>query len=213
MYVKALAKIASRYAPSRALSFNLVHLFKALQLIEEKGHVSRALLCKELSLGEGVVRTLLKHLKMQDLIESTKNGTTMTEKGMTMLSGLVSSMPVQISIPKYSVTLGKFNHVVLLKQFGFAIKSGIEQRDAAIKMGATGATTLLFKDDKFVIPGTAKYDSLADEPRIAKFLVKKLKPEDGDVIIIGSTTENQRIAELAAKNAALLTIMDHEEHV
>ena len=102
MYVKALAKIASRYAPSRALSFNLVHLFKALQLIEEKGHVSRALLCKELSLGEGVVRTLLKHLKMQDLIESTKNGTTMTEKGMTMLSGLVSSMPVQISIPKYS---------------------------------------------------------------------------------------------------------------
>ena len=212
MYVKALAKIASRYAPSRSLSFNLVHLFKALQLIEEKGHVSRALLCKELSLGEGVVRTLLKHLKMQDLIESTKNGTTMTEKGMTMLSGLVSSMPVQISIPKYSVTLGKFNHVILLKQFGFAIKSGIEQRDAAIKMGATGATTLLFKDDKFVMVCT-NYDSLADESRIAKFLVEKLRPEDGDVIIIGSTTENQRIAELAAKNAALLTIMDHEEHV
>ena len=165
-----------------------------------------------MSLCEGVVRTLLKHLKMQDLIESTKNGTTMTEKGMTMLSGLVSSMPVQISIPKYSVTLGKFNHVVLLKQFGFAIKSGIEQRDAAIKMGATGTTTLLFKDDKFVMVCT-NYDSLADEPRIAKFLVEKLRPEDGDVIIIGSTTENQRIAELAAKNAALLTIMDHEEHV
>ena len=102
--------------------------------------------------------------------------------------------------------------MVLLKQFGFAIKSGIEQRDAAIKMGATGATTLLFKDDKFVMVCT-NYDSLADEPRIAKFLVEKLRPEDGDVIIIGSTTENQRIAELAAKNAALLTIMDHEEHV
>src|SRR6478752_9872405 len=67
IYVKALTKIASRYAPSRSLSFNLVHLFKALQLMEEKGHVSRSLLCKELSLGEGVVRTLLKHLKMQGL--------------------------------------------------------------------------------------------------------------------------------------------------
>jgi hypothetical protein len=59
MYVKALAKIASRYAPSRALSFNLVHIFKTLQLMEEKGYVSRSLLCKELSVGEGVVRTLL----------------------------------------------------------------------------------------------------------------------------------------------------------
>jgi hypothetical protein len=43
MYVKALAKIANRYAPSRVLSF-IVHNFKALQLMEEKGHVSRALL-------------------------------------------------------------------------------------------------------------------------------------------------------------------------
>jgi hypothetical protein len=209
MYVKALAKIASRYAPSRALSFNLVHLFKALQLMEEKGHVSRALFCKELSLGEGVVRTLLKHLKMQGLIESTKNGTRLTKKGMTTLSGLLCSVPTEMNIPRSSVALGKFNYVVLLKQFGFAIKSGIEQRDAAIKMGATGATTLLFKDDKFVIPGT-NYDSLAKEPHIARLLVEKLRPEDGDVIIIGSATENQRTAELAAKNAALLTIMNHE---
>jgi hypothetical protein len=208
MYVKALAKIASRYAPSRALSFNLVHIFKTLQLMEEKGHVSRALLCKELSLGEGVVRTLLKHLKMQGLIESTKSGTRLTEKGMTMLSGLLSSVPTEMSIPRSSVALGKFNYVVLLKQFGFAIKSGIEQRDAAIKMGATGATTLLFKDDKFVIPST-NYDSLAKEPHKARLLVEKLRPEDGDVIIIGSATENQRTAELAAKNAALLTIMNH----
>ena len=54
------------------------------------------------------------------------------------------------------------------------------------------------------------YDSLAKEPHIVRLLVEKLRPEDGDVIIIGSATENQRTAELAAKNAALLTIMDHE---
>ena len=78
-------------------------------------------------------------------------------------------------------------------------------------MGPTGATTLLFKDDKFVIVCT-NYDSLAKEPRIVKLLVEKLRPEDGDVIIIGSATENQRTAELAAKNASLLTIMNHERH-
>ncbi|HEY6163329.1 MAG TPA: DUF4443 domain-containing protein [Nitrososphaeraceae archaeon] len=211
-YVKALTKIASRYAPSRSLSFNLVHLFKALQLMEEKEHVSRSLLCNELSLGEGVVRTLLKHLKMQGLIKSTKSGTRLTEKGMTILSGLVSSIPAETRIPKSSVAVGKFNYVVLLKQYGFAaIRSGIEQRDAAIKMGASGATTLLFKENKFVIPGT-NYNSLTKEPRIAKLLIEKLNPEDGDVIIIGSALEDIRTAELAAKNAALLTIVNHDEH-
>jgi hypothetical protein len=98
------------------------------QLVEEKGHVSRALLYKELSLGKGVVRTLLKHLKMQGLIKSTKNGTTMTEKGMTTLSGLLSSVPAEMSIPRSAVALGEFNYVILLKQFGFVVKSGIEQR-------------------------------------------------------------------------------------
>ena len=68
--------------------------------MEEKGHVSRSLLCKELSLGEGVARTLLKHLKMQGLIKSTKNGTRLTEKkGMTNLSGLLSSVHREMSIP------------------------------------------------------------------------------------------------------------------
>jgi Mn-dependent DtxR family transcriptional regulator len=81
MYVKALARIASRYVPSRILSFNSVHVFKVLQLIENKGHVSRNLLCKELSLGEGSVKTLVKHLKAQGIIESTKVGTTTTSKG------------------------------------------------------------------------------------------------------------------------------------
>jgi hypothetical protein len=119
---------------------------------------------------------------------------------------------VETSIPKCSVALGEFNYVVLLKQFGFAIKSGIEQRDAAIKMGALGATTLLFKDDKFVIPST-NYDSLRKELHIAGLLIEKLNPENGDVIIIGSATEDERTAELAAKNAALLTMMNHERHL
>jgi Domain of unknown function (DUF4443) len=212
VYIRSLGRIASRYAPSRVLSFDAVHVFKALQLIEIKGHVSRALLCKELSLGEGVIKTLVKHLRMQGLVKCTKSGTRMTQKGKTISLQLFSSIPVETSIPKCSVALGEFNYVVLLKQFGFAIKSGIEQRDAAIKMGALGATTLLFKDDKFVIPGT-NYNSLRKESHIAGLLTEKLNPEIGDVIIIGSATEDERTAELAAKNAALLTIMNHERHL
>jgi hypothetical protein len=62
----------------------------------------------------------------------------LTEKGMTTLSGLLSSVPGEMSIPRSSIALGKFNYVVLLKQFGFAVKSGIEQRDAAKNGGNRG---------------------------------------------------------------------------
>lgn len=211
MYIKALEKVASRYAPSRALSFDIVHVFAALQLIEGSGKASRDTLCKELALGEGTVKTLVKHMKMHRLVETSNGGTKMTAKGRGICSELLSSMPLEMSLPRCSIALGKFNYAVLVREFGFAIKSGIEQRDAAIKMGATGATTLLFRDSKFVMPASSQ-DSLKKEPEVRRMLAEKLKPEEGDVIIIGSADSNEKTAELAAKNAALLTIFSHEKH-
>src|ERR687887_2935751 len=168
-YVKALTKIASRYAPSRMLSFELVHIFKVFQLLDKNEHISRIFLCQELTLGEGSVRTLVKHLKMQNLVKSTNGGTRLTEKGKALSSEVLQSISSEGSMPKCSIALGKFNYVVLLKNYGFAIKSGIEQRDAAIKMGALGATTLLYKDRKFVMPGAYNNneDSLQIESSIA----------------------------------------------
>ena len=211
-YVKMLENISGRYAPSRVLSFDMVHVFKALQLMENRGHVSRDLLCQELVLGEGTIKTLLKHLKMHGMIKSTNAGTKMTSKAITIFSELLSHIPEEMNLPKCSIALGKFNYGVLLKQFSFAIKSGVEQRDSAIKMGALGATTMLFKDGKFVMPDT-NYDSLKKEPYIYSLLIEKLKPEDKDIIIIGSDDISEKTAELAAKSAALLTIMNHEKHV
>jgi hypothetical protein len=74
-------------------------------------------------------------------------------KRKILLLKIFSVIPAGTSIPRSLVALSKFNYALLLKQFGFAIKSGIEQRDAAIKMGEVGSTTLLFKDDIFVMPG------------------------------------------------------------
>jgi hypothetical protein len=214
IYVKALTKIASRYAPTRMLSFELVHVLKTLQLLDKNGHVSRTLLCRELALGEGSVRTLLRHLKRQGLVESTNSGTRLIEKGKKISSKLLRSISTEAVIPNCSIALGNFNYGVLIKNHSFAIKSGIEQRDAAIKMGALGATTLLYKDNKFVMPGvySNNRDPLQIERHISKLLIDKLKPEDGDVIILGSDNKNLRTAEFGAKNAALFTIMDHETH-
>jgi len=210
-YVRTLQLVASKFAPSRALSFDAMHVFKTLQLIEQKGHVSRDTLCNELSLGEGTIRTLVRHLKMQNLVESSNAGTKMTEKGQLFFSDIKASIPAELRLPKCSVALGKFNYGVILKQMSPAVKSGIEQRDAAIKMDASGATTLIFRNGKFLLAGT-KLDALKNEPKIRKLLMLGLNPIDEDVIIIGSDSASEKRAEFAAKSAALLTIKNHEKH-
>ena len=211
-YIRSLQKVCNNYAPSRVISFNMVHVFKALQLVKSRGHISRDLLSKELGLGEGSIRTLMRHLQMNNMIKATNAGTTMTQKGEALLLELLSSIPTEINLPKCSIALGKFNYVVLLKQHSHAIKSGVEQRDAAIKIGAKGATTLLFKQNKFVMPSSTNYDSLQKEPKISKLLIRMLNPEEGDAIIIGSDDMHKKRSEFAAKSAALLTIMNHEKH-
>jgi septum formation inhibitor-activating ATPase MinD len=47
---------------------------------------------------------------------------------------------------------------------------------------------------------------------VRRRLVERLKPQDGDVIIIDSADGSEKTAELAAKNAALLTIFSHGKH-
>ncbi|CAN5235207.1 hypothetical protein BH18THE2_BH18THE2_37680 [soil metagenome] len=110
-YVRSLEKMCSNYAPSRIISFNMVHVFKTLQLIKRRGHVSRDLLSKELGLGEGVIRTLIRHLQMYNMITANNAGTKMTQKGEALLSELLPSIPAEISLPKCSIALGKFNYV------------------------------------------------------------------------------------------------------
>ena len=61
-YAKVLEKVASRYAPSRLLSFDEVHVFMALQLMHVRGHASRSALQIELALGGGAVKTIVKHM-------------------------------------------------------------------------------------------------------------------------------------------------------
>src|SRR3712207_9187057 len=100
---------------------------------------------------------------MQGLIKTSNRGTTMTAKGKGVYEGLLSAIPAEMSLPKCSVALSRFNYAVLVREFGFAVGLGIEQRDSAIKMGATGATTLLFKDNKFVMPA-----SRSEERRVGK---------------------------------------------
>jgi len=189
----------------------MVHVFKTLQLINDNGHVSRENLCYELELGEGTVKTLVRHLKMQGLVESSNADTKMTKEGKSFFSELLCYLPFEMPVSKCKITLGKHNYAILIKEMKSSIKSGIEQRDAAIKVGASGATTLLYENKKFLIPQT-NYDALKDEQYLAKRLIENLHPAETDVIIIGTDNHSKRRAEFAAKNAALVTVLNYIAH-
>ena len=210
-YVKLLEKVSHQYSSSRQLSFGIGHIFIALQLAKQNGHISRDLLGSELSLGGGSIKTLVKHLKTTNMIKTSNAGTILSEKGERIISQILLHIPKETIIPKSSITVGKFNYAVLVKNIANSIHSGIEQRDIAIKSGATGATTLIFKDGKFLVPKT-NFNALARELNTQKFLIENLQPENDDVIIIGSDNTTKQNAELAAKNAALFTIMNHLKH-
>lgn len=207
-HVRVLEKVASRYAPSRLLSFGPVHVLVALQLVHLRGRASRDLLCRELGLGGGAAKTIVKHMKMAGLVDTSNGGTRLTAKGATLFSGLAALMPAGTALPRSSVALGRYSYAVLLRELGYAVRSGIEQRDAAIRMGATGATTLLYRDGRFYMPDSG-HDPLRKEPALKKELEKKLQPQEGDVVIIGSA-DSIKAAELAAKGAALATIKAQE---
>jgi predicted transcriptional regulator len=208
--IHLLAKVAERHAPSRMLSFDIVHVFKTMQMMANSKKISRSILMQELGLGEGSIKTLVKHLKMYGLVENSNAGMWLTSKGEKLYSKLHVSIPREMDIAKCSIALGKFNHAVLLKDVAYNIKSGIEQRDAAIKAGAVGATTLIFKNERLVLPGTGE-DLMRNDQRIHSLIMEKLTPEENDVIIIGSS-QSKKIADIAAKSAALYTIEDHEKH-
>ncbi|KFM15693.1 hypothetical protein AAA799P11_01488, partial [Marine Group I thaumarchaeote SCGC AAA799-P11] len=62
--------------------------------------MSRAILGKEIHLGEGAVKTLISHLKEAKMIDSTRSGNFLTEKGKKFTSQLQNIIPRECKIGK-----------------------------------------------------------------------------------------------------------------
>ena len=85
------------------------------------------------------------------------------------------------------------------------MKQGIEQRDAAVRAGATGACTVLMKHGRLVMPqGSDEWKLDLDDP-LAQELMNIFHPRHDDVIIIASANE-RTVAEYAAIAAGLMLV-------
>jgi len=202
--VGILERATAKLAPGRAPYFIEAHLLKALMTIDAEGPVGRVKLSKTLGLGEGTIRTLIKHLENEGLIKTSQAGLSLTSSGKKFSANLKSRISETIEIPQSSLTVGPFNMAVLIKNAANAIKGGLEQRDAAIKVGATGATTLIFRKSRLNMP-LVEEDIFRDVPTIRAELISKLKPHENDVVIVGSAND-KLTAELGAIAATLETL-------
>jgi len=199
--LEVIDRVTRKIAPGPAPSFNEAHVVKALEIIGKYGIVGRIRLSKELGLGEGTTRTLLKHLKNEGITRSSRSGISFSDGGERLFSDLRSKLSEGVEVPSSPLTVGPFNIAILVRDSAQAIRSGMEQRDIAIKSGASGATTLVFSGNKLSLP-TGEEDLSARMPSLHNKLVTKLNPNENDVIIVGSG-ENRELAEIGAKMAAI----------
>lgn len=198
--VKVVERVASKIAPGPTLSFAEVHVIKALEMIDMKQTIGRKRLSRRLGLGEGVTRTLIRHLELQRVIKISRSGIALSRFGKKVYSDLKLRISNGIEIPKSPLTIGLFNVALLVRSASCVVKYGLEQRDAAIKVGALGTTTLVFSRAKLIMPGVLE-NVFKENSSISNTLVTKLRPREKDVIIIGSANE-KRLAEFGANAAA-----------
>lgn len=201
--LKAIDKVAGKIAFGRGLTFMEAHVLKAMELISQT-NAGRVRLSKELSIGEGAARTLVKHLKREGLIATSKMGCTLTRKGRRIYDDFSFKFSEAQEIPQDPIALGPFNVALLVKGGVEGVRRGLEQRDAAIWAGASGATTLIFKEGRLVMPGLQE-DRLEASSEMEKRLVSIFQPEEGDVIVVGSASDRWS-AELGAKAATLAVL-------
>ncbi|MCJ7573115.1 hypothetical protein MUO93_02485 [Candidatus Bathyarchaeota archaeon] len=190
-----LRRIVERSAPGRSPSFNEAHVVKALELAS-KGGIGRASLGACLGIGEGVVRTLIRHLFEEDLIEVSPKGVLTSKKGERFLTEIRSIIRMT-GAPNTRDTVGAHNYAVLVRGASNKVRLGVEQRDAAILVGARGATTIVYKTGLW-IPGMDRKPDV----ELSEFIETNLYPEEEDVVIIG-TGDTVLDAEIGALSAAI----------
>lgn len=183
-------------------TFDRAHLVLAFVTIGQRGNVGRHSLATSSGLGEGAVRTVIKRLKEEGFASVGSTGCHLTPGGKRVYDSLAEMLSPVLPLRTSDLTVGPHQVAVALRKGESSITNGIDQRDAAIKVGAAGATTYVIRAGKFRIPGGST-DCERDFPsEVWRTLKKELGPKEGDsVILCGAST--QSLATLGAVAAAI----------
>ncbi|MFX0106294.1 MAG: DUF4443 domain-containing protein [Candidatus Hodarchaeota archaeon] len=205
--------------------FSLVHIILALFIFgEKKEGIGRYRLQNELMIGSGTAKSLIIKLKEKtEFIETlsdnnVRKGHILTEKGRRFLNTIKKKIPIiekgDASILKDIIIESPNNYLYycLIKSASNKLSNGIDQRDAAIKIGGIGATCLIYDGKDLIFPSISTDPHTRVEANIFNYINNRLSANDfylekEDVIIIG-VGDNYQKSRLATLNAAL-TLVDN----
>ena len=187
---------APQYGPM--FRFTDASVYWALHVLSDGKRMGRKRLADEVGVGEGSMRRILNTLKDNNFVDIKQTGITITRVGLAYLSDL----PIRvIDADASKIVLGEFSQAVLVKGVSESIDNGLKQRDAGIRVGALGCTTLVMKSGELLLPPDWSVDK--NEPEVAENLKRVSNMVDGDIIIIGSADDK-----ISAINAALIAAFE-----
>jgi predicted transcriptional regulator len=204
-------------------TFDIVHIILALFIFGEKCEgIGRYRLQNELVIGSGTAKSLITKLKekskfIETLSDSNKRrGHILTEKGRRFLNTIKKKITIieegKASVLKDIIIESQNNYLYfcLIKNASNDLSNGIDQRDAAIKIGGIGATCLIYNGQDLIFPSISADPHKSVEPSILNYFNTQLSANDldlekNDVIIIG-VGENSQKSRLATLNAALTLV-------
>ncbi|MGA1975304.1 MAG: DUF4443 domain-containing protein [Conexivisphaerales archaeon] len=178
MLLPEMKRLLEEQAPGPRASFTIAHVLYALFLIDDI-HVGRQKLAAGLSVGEGTARTLLRRLTLRGLIKADRNGCHLTSKGKTLYDEVRGSF--YLFKPRSEGFLGKTSCGVGVRGGG-ALANGLSERDQAVRAGADGAMTLVYRDGELVMPGLSNLSR--EYPDLAENVLKVVTPDPGDALVI-----------------------------
>ncbi|MFX1408953.1 MAG: DUF4443 domain-containing protein [Promethearchaeota archaeon] len=217
-------------------TFEKVHIVLALFIFgENREGIGRYRLQKELLIGSGTSRSLIRKLKdkvgfitvpkedAKSKSETQRKGHILTDNGLNYLNEIKKSIPFLIegnleTLREIIIETHEVNpYICQIKNRGHKITNGVAQRDAAIKVDGIGATCLIYNGIRLVFPLGSLSDGNKNQIKINQTIQsyfktienkrtdEKLNLEKNDVLIIG-LGDNSKKARLAALNAALTLI-------
>jgi len=181
-FKKFIENIVRPKGPGPSTTFSMFHIFSALELMAEKP-IGRTKLAEKLNVGEGAIRTIVSRLKDAGLIVTSKEGCNLTDKGLSLWKRIEEVFPQRLEVERTSLTNSEYNYAFLVKNRGHKVKSGIDQRDAAIMGGARRAVAIVSRNGHLIIESVSNSIE-KDFPEASNKILKDLKPGDNDVIII-----------------------------
>jgi hypothetical protein len=161
-------------------------MIRAIQILGEKKVLGRTLLSRLLKTGAGAIRTIINDLEKEEIITVEREGCRLTRKGLNIHRQITEAIPLVTLIDAGRLSVAKYDAAVLVKNVSSKLRRGIEQRDAAVRVGAKGATTLIYSAGCFLIP-MGSQDCARDFPGgVWRRIESTFSPEDGDVVVVSS---------------------------